>query len=154
MAMRGGGVPNPRAFQHLRFSKYRKKEMKLPMSYKNVHKRVKRLHVLGLIEEIEGEKSWRNAIMYRLTSQGLFLISLPGNAHPLRFNIYKKDIILKLHFISSLIERPLNYLWDLYRGRWLGDYIRKCCQAIVNQIERIRKSEFKFGEELLFRGDG
>ena len=43
------------------------------ISYKNVHKRIKKLHSLGLIERLDGSESNKHAaIFYRLSSFGVY----------------------------------------------------------------------------------
>lgn len=77
-----------------------------PMAYNNVHKRVKRLRELGLIDykpisEVK-KKFRRNAIYYRLTSRGLFERLLTINLESLAYLYLNKDNIILLYLTLSV----------------------------------------------------
>lgn len=104
------------------------------MAYKNVHKRIKRLRSLGLIEVSQGHFK-RNAKMYELTSGGLFERLLdPFPILPDIVNLYGKSPIIetlvyqffKVETISRFESIPLAQL---------RLYLRKCCQAILSTLD-------------------
>jgi hypothetical protein len=115
------------------------------MAYKNVHKRVKRLQKMGLIQELEGNFE-RNAKMYELTSDGLFERLLdPFPILPDIVNLYGKSPIIetlvyqffKVETISRFESIPLAQL---------RLYLRKCCQTILSTLDIHRYESEKIRE--------
>ena len=115
-----------------------------PMAYKNVHKRVKRLLSLGLIEELD-EKFKRNAINYRLTSRGIFQYLLTGNTIPFLLNKYqdKNNVIIQTILYQFFEEETMSKFLTMPRYFSLGDYLRKCCEGILKKLEEYRSRRFK-----------
>jgi hypothetical protein len=117
-----------------------------PMAYKNVHKRVKRLLFLGLIEE--AEKFKRNAIKYRLTAYGLFqcliLESLDRRfdyvpAIVLDRQMKKESAVIRTILYQFFDEQTVrtilkSFFWSLM----LQNYLRETCQATVRKVEEWR----------------
>ena len=128
------------------------------MAYKNVHKRVKRLNSLGLIEKLEGTFE-RNAIVYKLTTRGLLERLIDFNPLiPDILKLYKTDPIIETlvyqYFESKTIEK-----FEAFALSKLRLYLRKCCEAILSTIE-VYRYETKFMErseisnsELKFKHD-
>lgn len=120
------------------------------MAYKNVHRRVNRLHSLGLIEKLEGSFK-RNAINYRLSSRGLFQCFLMGIMIPFLLNKYqdKNNIIIQTILYQFFEEQTMSEFLTLPRILSLGDYLRKCCQAILKKLEQNQSTRFKNNLNLL-----
>lgn len=131
------------------------------MAYKNVHKRVKRLYELGLLQEVKGDFQ-RNAKPYRLTSRGLFEMLLvpyrPGFPNPDICNNYRDDLVVK-NILYQYFEPESIVNFGLQALSWLGVYMTKCCEAILRNVEYFREaikmvregknSEFEYDSELL-----
>ena len=90
------------------------------MEYKNVHKRVKRLETLGLIEIEEIGK--RKEINYRLTSKGLFQCFLEASPPLIRRtlakNRYMNNIILKTILYQFFEPETLRHFTRHREGRF------------------------------------
>lgn len=115
--------------------------------YKNVHKRVGRLHDLELIQEVKGDFP-KKAKPYKLTSQGLFQYLLLGLAPTLPrsiFDTYKNDIIIESvlyrYFELATISEFSDVALSFVRG-----YLRKCCEAILRNVESSRRMTKKLTE--------
>jgi hypothetical protein len=116
-----------------------------PMSYKNVHNKIKRLVVLGLIEEEKGNFK-RNAIKYRLTSRGLFerLLLQSRVFHPTLWYNYKDNVILR-----TILYRyfETQTIWKFREPKYtvmsalVTNYLRKCCEAILTNLEFSRETD-------------
>ena len=109
-------------------------------AYKNEHKRVKRLKELKLIEEVSGNYP-KGAKPYKLTTTGLFQYLLlggleapPTSSKTSTFTMSRENIIMQLllyqYFEEDTIMKFNNIAIDL-----LGSYLRKCCEAIINNLE-------------------
>jgi hypothetical protein len=129
-------------------------EGKKSMAYKNVHKRVKRLEELGLIEPIGKIK--RGAIPHRLTSRGLYqrilLSESPfDNTPPVILNRKVREAnpiiqtILYQFFEVQTIEILIESLgWDMI----LADYLRETCEAILKQLEEWRSIPVEYNDNM------
>jgi len=106
---------------------------RMPASYKNTHKRVKRLAQLKLIEEVKG-KYERGARYYRISTYGriAFLASFKSEVRSyitsnrgmvlqdLLFQFFEKETI---DSFSSLKEFPTVDI---------GDYLHECCSITIS----------------------
>ena len=131
-----------------------KKESYSIMAYKNVHKRIKRLEVLDLIEKIEQELQHR-AIKYRLTARGLFQCLLENLAYDCLFSDkgYNENIIMQtilyqffeLETIKKFLIRP--------RMNLLNQYLRNCSQVLLEKVKeyQLLGVKEKYKEEWLPR---
>lgn len=130
-----------------------KKESYSTMAYKNVHKRMKRLEALGLIEKIELELQHR-AIKYRLTARGLFQCLLENLAYACLFSDkgYNENIILQTILYQFFeLETIKNFLNFRPRMNLLNLYLRNCCQALLERIKEYQLLAVmeKYKEEFL-----
>lgn len=110
------------------------------MSYKNVHKRVKRLQYLALIEQVTERKPKEREIKYRLTSRGLFqqLLDYPWPKYfvvlPL---VYKDEIILQTilyqYFELETVKKIIKIFGDLF----FNGFIMKCCEEIQELVDGV-----------------
>jgi hypothetical protein len=121
-----------------------------PMSYKNVHRRVARLHKLGMLEKAENNyRQWEhNAIKYRLTSRGLIerlLLSRPPI--PYSWDLYKDDIVMQT-MLYQFFEFETIRKFRSPAIALIADYLKNCYEAIVRRIEGWRTSIKKFPEVL------
>jgi len=138
-------------FQELKkVHKNKPKKVVNKMAYKNVHKRVKRLLALGLIEEIK-KKFARNAKKYRLTNRGLFQMILSGNFYSVaiqltdkRFN-FGDNIIIKTILYRFIEVETIRKFFTLFRLVFLARYLRRCCEVIQEKVDRFRllSSQYK-----------
>lgn len=113
------------------------------ISYKDVHKRVKRLETLGLIEPVqqqqEQKRSKRKVIKYKITSRGLFQDLLGWTVCPNSEKsiplVYKNDIILQTLLYQFFEEDTVRELAHIFLGDWFFmEYLRNCCQGILHLI--------------------
>jgi hypothetical protein len=113
------------------------KEFKKPMTYKNVRMRIKDLRDLGIIEVTDNRYS-RNAIKYKITTRGIFerLLMLP-TVRPSFLDSNKRNVILQIilyQFFEEVTIRKFNNA-----SRYLAAYLRDCCRAILDYLERDRQ---------------
>lgn len=112
------------------------------MAYKNVHKRIKRLCALGLIEEIHGNFK-RNAKMYTLTPRGLFErllddFPIPPDIVYLYRNYPIVETLIYQYFELETIKNFEDIALDE-----LKRYLKNCCESILSTLEAHRhETEF------------
>lgn len=108
------------------------------MSYKNVHKRVKRLESLGLIEGMLERKQKGKEIKYMVTSRGLFQQLLgyqwKGSFVVLPL-IYKDDIIIQTILYRYFELETVKKLIEIFGGWLFNSFIRKCCEQIQQYVD-------------------
>lgn len=114
-----------------------------PMSYKNVHNKIRRLVALGLLQKDKG-KFKRNAIKYKLTTRGLFerlLMSRPP-ADLQVFELYRDNIILQTivyeYFEHTTVQKLAEHSQSL---AYITNYIATCCETILREIEHNRHED-------------
>lgn len=127
-------------------------KMKKPMGYPNVLKRVKRLEELGILERLDAGR--RGAIPYRLTTRGLLeRLLLGGNKIDITILLdHKKNTLLQSILYRYFEEDTIK---ELRRNEYskarecFGDYLKDCCETILNFIESYRKNlpDYKIFEE-------
>ena len=130
-----------------------KKERK-PMIYKNVNKRVRRLHNLKLIEIIKRDPT-HGAIYYKLTTGGIYYLIYNKNLEFI--NLLKKvlhnhsdNIIFKI-FLDLYINRDtLLQIQSTSRISRICSYLHECCEAIERAIESINRSSIGHLAEQVF----
>jgi hypothetical protein len=117
------------------------------MAYKNVHKRIKQLYSLNLIEKVEKqsirdllEESMHNPIYYRLTTGGIFhliykdktsLTDMFGITN--MFQNYSENIIFKTLLYPYFEKGTLSKIDMLMIFTEILNYLNECC-AITNKI--------------------
>jgi hypothetical protein len=114
------------------------------MAYKNVHRRIKKLHSLHLIEAIEGETK-HSAIYYRLSTGGLYYLIYKHR----RFLIRALKKILQ-NYADNIIFNTLLYPYierDTILQMTLANiiskickYLHDCCEQTESAIESIDKN--------------
>ena len=112
---------------------------KKSISYKNIHKRVKRLLELKLIYQIEGNFK-RGAKHYRITTQGLVIFLANGGSESHRFIVNNKDnLLIRYLLLEYFSEKTLDsfYLLKYFPGGNMRDYIHDCCSLIVRKCKSI-----------------
>jgi hypothetical protein len=119
-------------------------EKKNLMAYKNVHKRIKTLEKLALIEPVEG-KFRRNAIKYRLTPYGLFQRLLTSSSPfdytpPSVLEPYmKKNPVMQTILYQYFEEETVKAFLDSQTySMLLADYLRETCEVILRKLEEWR----------------
>ena len=120
-----------RIFSHL-------KKIGLPMDYKNVNKRVRRLQELGLITEIKSKgESIHNAKFFALTSEGIFYLLTQFQPNSWDWLIkYKNNLIVKVLLYPYFEENTIKPLVMAFE---IGRYLRECCYIIQLAIDFIQK---------------
>lgn len=104
---------------------------KTPTLYKNIHKRVKRLAQLKLIEET-GEYSDRRAKHYRVSTYGL--ISFAGREitesdHHIKHN--KKDIVIQCLLLQFFEEKTIDSASNPF-SQEICYYLHDCCSVTIS----------------------
>jgi len=115
------------------------------MAYKNVHKRIKRLSMLGLIEEIHGNFK-RNAKMYALTSRGLFERLLDESPTPPDIVYLYRNYPIIETLIYQYFELETIENFETIALAELKSYLKKCCDEILKMLEMYRYNR-KFFEK-------
>jgi hypothetical protein len=113
-----------------------------PITYKNVHKVVKKLESLGLIREIKG-KFKRNAIKYEATTKGLFEYFLSVSLVEGLLNVvttYNKNIILQTLLYPFFEFKTINEFVTIESVSILKLYLRSCSEKILKSIEEFREN--------------
>ncbi len=119
------------------------------MSYKNVHKRVKRLETLGLIEQLPERRPKEREIKYRLTSRGLFqeLLDYPwpdftqtGHRVVVLPLVYKDDIILQTILYQYFELETVKEFMEIFGDLFFNGFIMKCCEEIQEIVDGISTS--------------
>ena len=126
--------------------------MGVKMAYKNVHKRIRELESLNLIQK-DGSISKHGAIYYRLTSEGIYILFLERpdgiifNEYEIStkgksvsntrnfLNNYGNDILFKSFLYPFFNKETLDrieyvFLWNIY------DYLHDCCKELQSIIDR------------------
>jgi hypothetical protein len=127
------------------------------MAYKNVHKIVKHLHSLNLIE-IVGRKSIgkeresiHNPKYYRLTTGGIFSLiyndqfslQFPGMEKIKNlFQNYSENIIFRTILYPYFEEQSLSLMDSSMIIEEILDYLNKCCAITNTFIESINKNKW------------
>lgn len=113
--------------------------------YKNINKRVKRLHELNLIREARGE-SIHNARFYTLTSEGLFYLLAGGifDVEKSWFSKYKDNIVLK-YLLEPYFEENTIVAYGVQFE--IAKYLQECCQMIMLAVKTIHTSRGNKSEE-------
>jgi hypothetical protein len=103
------------------------------LAYKNVHKRIRRIHKGGLIEYIQRPGGYKHgAINYRLTSRGLvYLFSELMTPKDIRVVMvkYPTNSLFKL-FVYDYFDRKTLEHSTVTLTSLLQNYIVECCQKI------------------------
>ena len=107
-----------------------------PMAYKNAHKRIRRLHSLGLIQELKGTFK-HGAIKYELTSRGLFQLLLTKGLAPHVLNLHKDNIILEIILYQFFEVETIKKFITIPRFIALRNFLRECCEAILKKLEEL-----------------
>jgi hypothetical protein len=112
------------------------KKIGQPIDYKNVNKRVRRLHELELITETKGE-SIHSAKFFTLTSQGIFYLLTKWQPISWKWLIeYKNNLILQILLYPYFEEKTIKPFIILFE---IGRYLRECCHIIELAIDIIRQ---------------
>ncbi len=131
-----------------------KPQHKRTMTYPGVLKSIKSLEELGLIEQDGDGKGKRSAIMYKLTSLGLFRRLLSNSFVNINeVDKYRDDTILQTILYQFFEPETINKFHDERRGVLLYDYLKKCCQAIsiwlnINRISKMSSDDLSDEMEL------
>lgn len=117
------------------------KNLEFPIAYKNVHKKVKRLQFLGLIEESE-KKMKHGAIYYRLTRFGIFYTVLRGLWLPRELlstsiNAHRKDDLFQELLFPYFEKDSLLRLKSFFVTSAIISYLEECCASLVTRLKSI-----------------
>jgi DNA-binding HxlR family transcriptional regulator len=129
------------------------KKMGKPMDYKNVNKRVRRLHELGLITKAKGQ-SIHNAKFYAMTPEGIFYLLAGGwivTSDKTWIRNYKDNIFLK-YLLEPYFQEDTIEIYGIHFD--IGKYLYECCQMILSFsdfIHTISKYQSKISKEGLER---
>ncbi|MGB6531313.1 MAG: hypothetical protein WBF33_24665 [Candidatus Nitrosopolaris sp.] len=108
---------------------------RMPASYKNTHKRVKRLAQLNLIEEIKG-KYERGARYYRISTYGRItsLAKSSSGDTPDYITQNKSEMVFQ-HLLFQFFEKEtIDSFSSLkeYPTVEIGDYLQDCCSITIS----------------------
>jgi hypothetical protein len=117
------------------------------MAYKNVHKRIQRLHSLGLIERVEQDKIRKKrefihgSVFYRLTTAGIFYLlykdstTLTTEGREKIFQNYGDNIIFETFVYPYFKKQTLLQIKSHILFVEIFNYLFKCCEATESIIE-------------------
>lgn len=117
------------------------------MPYGNIHKRIQRLRILGLIE-VEG-KYPRNETKYKITSRGLFKLMLDYGIPHYALLKNNNDIILRTLLFQFFEVETIKKFITIPRENAIQDYFRNISNAIVKKMKELRKLEIWHGPEVV-----
>lgn len=110
-----------------------------PVPYQNIHKRVKRLLQLKLIEEIKGQFE-RGAKFYKVSTYGLMsyagTVTTESDGY-IKNN--KNDIVIQCLLLQFLEEKTIDsfHLLKDFPTREIGDYFHDCCSVTVSTCKEL-----------------
>jgi hypothetical protein len=125
---------------------------KKEISYKNIHKRVKRLVDLNLIEKTQ-EHYKRSAIHYRITSLGMISYldkQIPKDSNFIEHN--KENILLKILLLDFFEEKSIESIFASaeFPSNSISSYLLDSCSTITRQCKNIWNKIKKYElEEIL-----
>jgi len=115
-----------------------KRLTRMPASYKNTHKRVKRLAQLKLIEEIKGDHD-RGAKYYRISAYGriAFLAKLTSESRSY-ITDNKNDILVRHLLFQFFEDETIDSFASLkeFPTIDIGDYLHDCCSITSNVCKK------------------
>jgi hypothetical protein len=127
------------------------------IAYKNVHKRIKKLYSIGLIDKVKknnaagsnsgninDQNGKHGAIYYSLTQSGLFYIVRKRLlTSDLRIILeHKKNTIFDFYLFSIMEIRTIEKLTDFSITDKIFTYLRDCCQTVekvLNSLEQMNR---------------
>ena len=112
---------------------------KKEISYKNIHKRVKRLVNIDLIKEIK-EHHFRRAIHYKITLFGIISYLDKSIISDYNFIEYNKDnIIIQLLLLDFFEEKSIKSIYDSteFPSNNISIYLMDCSSTITRQCRNI-----------------
>ena len=105
-----------------------------PIAYKNIHKRVKRLKQLGLIEPIEGHFD-RGAKYYRASPYGLITYIGTVITEASSYINYNTDnLVIRSLLLQSFEEETISSFRSLkeFPTADIGEYLHECCSTTIS----------------------
>lgn len=110
----------------------RLKKVGSTMDYKNINKRVRRLHELGLIRDTVGESA-HGAKFYALSSEGVFYYISHGWTIDKRWmKKYGGDIVIKYLIEPYFEEKTVTIDGIRYE---FEQYLTQCCRMILSSVD-------------------
>src|SRR5919198_12726 len=128
------------------------------MAYKDVHKRIKRLDSLQLIEKVSKEEihtPWESIhapIYYRLTTGGIFNLLYKNKSFMIYkgrakiFQNYANNIIFKTFLYPYFAQATLIKIKSSYLFTEIFGYLLKCCEFTNALLEEIDKVDHDLSE--------
>jgi hypothetical protein len=112
------------------------------IEYKNVHKRIQRLLNLGFISRVEKAKSKRNAVYYRLASEGFFYFLRKERQSIIKgqqiFENYGLDSSFQALLYSFIDYSTIIKMKNLEFYAEILHYMKQCCEEIYNILISIK----------------
>jgi hypothetical protein len=108
-----------------------------PIAYKNVHKRVKRLAQLNLIEPVEGQHE-RGAKYYRISPYGLIAyLGRTITEDDTFIHNNKENVVIRSLLLEFFDEETIDSFYRLkeYPTRDIGEYLHECCLITVTKCK-------------------
>ncbi|MDN5846761.1 MAG: hypothetical protein L0H53_10865 [Candidatus Nitrosocosmicus sp.] len=137
------------------FKYYKENRWEKPMAYKNIHKRIKRLEELRLIQHVEGNFE-RGAKPYEITTFGLLAFMSLSTSDGAEFIHHHKDnVIFKSLLLEYFEEKTIDSirtLKDTNTGE-MGEYMYECCSATRKTCSEIWNEITKYGLDKILPSD-
>jgi hypothetical protein len=125
------------------------------ISYKNVHKRIQKLHSVGLIERVnKGEANKHAAIFYRLTSFGVYY-GIRNNLASVEILLnHSKDPLFEIIMYPFISKKTMKGIKGRTTLVHIKEHLLACCEIIEERLRSFEQlKESGGGIELLCRWD-
>lgn len=125
---------------------YKELNKQKKISYKNVHKRVKKLYELGILKEVSNISPIKHgAIYYKLSSFGIYFIFLIHKVNSLKLDKliknYPHDGLLE-YFLNQFIEkRTIKQIKSYIILGYIFDFLKECCISIERLLKHLPQIE-------------
>lgn len=137
------------------FKYYKETPLEKPMAYKNIHKRIKRLEEMKLIQPLE-KNFERGAKHYEITTYGLFVYMSLFTSESAKFIHHHKDnVILKSLLSEYFEEETIDSIRSLKDSNTveLGEYMYECCSSTRKTCSDIWNKITKYGLDQILPSD-
>jgi hypothetical protein len=115
------------------------------ISYKNVHKRVKKLYELGLLKEVNNTPGKHGSIYYKLSFFGIYFIFLNHKIDS--FNIakiienYPDDGLFQYFLFRFIDKKTLHKINSQIILEDIFSFLKNCCLCIEDYLKNLAKLE-------------
>lgn len=146
---------NPHMSAYAVFKYYKETPLEKPIAYKNIHKRIKRLEELRLIQPLE-KYFERGAKHYEITTHGLFTYMSIFTSEGANFiHNHKDNVILRSLLLEYFEEETIASIGSLEDPNTseLAEYMYECCSSTRKTCSDIWNKITKYGLDKIMPSD-